>query len=94
MHGSSVFLIALFTSILTATGVTYLMQRYHVLTVTAVEAQEVLAPMLVGLSEADVGRAHDEIDELAQPDFRDDAVKSRMPIADDAEAEPARAKIA
>jgi len=53
MHGSSVFLVALFTSILTATGVTYLMQRYQVFTVAAVEAPEVLAPMLVGLSEAD-----------------------------------------
>jgi serine/threonine-protein kinase len=53
MHGSSVVLIALITSALTALGVTYLMQRYQVFPVATVEAQQVLAPMLVGLSEAD-----------------------------------------
>jgi eukaryotic-like serine/threonine-protein kinase len=52
MHGSSVILVSLFTSVLTATGATYLIQRYQVF------AQEVVvhptpAPMLVGLSEAD-----------------------------------------
>lgn len=52
MHGSSVVLIALLTSALTATGTTYLIQRYRVF--PAVEAARAVAvPQLVGLSEAD-----------------------------------------
>jgi serine/threonine-protein kinase len=49
MHGSSVVLTALFTSVLTATGTTYLIERYDVLR----PPREILAPGLVGLSEAD-----------------------------------------
>lgn len=52
MHGSSVVLVALFTSALTATGTTYLIQRYQVFPpVTAV--RQVAVPQLIGLSEAD-----------------------------------------
>ena len=52
MHGSSVVLISLFTSILTATGTAYLVQRYDVFPNT-VAPRQVHAPLLVGLSEAD-----------------------------------------
>jgi serine/threonine-protein kinase len=52
MHGSSVVLIALLTSALTATGTTYLVQRYEVFPTLRVE-RTVSAPALVGLSEGD-----------------------------------------
>lgn len=52
MHGSSVVLISLFTSILTTTGATYLIQRYQVFAPEPV-ARATPAPMLVGLTEAD-----------------------------------------
>lgn len=52
MHGSSVILLSLFTSALTTTGATYLIQRYQVFTPEPV-ARSTPAPMLVGLSEAD-----------------------------------------
>jgi len=54
MHGSSVVLLTLFTSILTATGTTYLVQRYDVFPpAQPAPVQLTLAPTLVGLSEAD-----------------------------------------
>jgi beta-lactam-binding protein with PASTA domain len=52
MHGSSVVLLTLFTSVLTATGTTYLVQRYQVFPQDA-PVHQAVAPMLVGLSEAD-----------------------------------------
>lgn len=59
MHGSSIFLIAFFTSILTATGTVYVIERLHLLE----PAQEALSevPDVQGLSEADARenlRAH------------------------------------
>lgn len=52
MHGSSVVLVALLTSALTATGTTYLIQRYNVF--PQPEAlRQVPMPELVGLPEAD-----------------------------------------
>lgn len=63
MQGSSVVLVALFTSVLTATGTTYLIQRYQVfLPPTAI--RQVAVPKLVGLSEADA-RANGEVLGLA-----------------------------
>ena len=54
MHGSSVVLLTLFTSVLTATGTTYLVQRYDVFPrPQEAPVHQALAPMLVGLSEAD-----------------------------------------
>lgn len=66
MHGSSVVLVALVTSALTATGTTYLIQRYRVFPPVAVPAaaRQVAVPNLVGLSEADA-RANAEALELA-----------------------------
>lgn len=52
MHGSSVVLISLFTSALTTTGATYLIQRYQVFAPEPV-ARVTPAPVLVGLTEAD-----------------------------------------
>ena len=52
MHGSSVVLISLFTSVLTAAGATYVMQRYQVFPAPQT-VREVAAPALVGLSEGD-----------------------------------------
>lgn len=52
MHGSSVILLSLFTSVLTTTGATYLIQRYQVFP-QETAAHQAAAPMLVGLSEAD-----------------------------------------
>lgn len=55
MHGSTVFLIAFFTSILTATGTVYVIERFEMLPrekkEQAVEVRDV--PDLQGLSEAD-----------------------------------------
>jgi eukaryotic-like serine/threonine-protein kinase len=54
MHGSSVVLLTLFTSVLTATGTTYLVQRYEVFPPPQqAPVHQAVAPMLVGLSEAD-----------------------------------------
>ncbi len=53
MQGSSVVLVALFTSVITAAGATYLLQRYPVFPPVAAAPREVPAPSLVGLSEAD-----------------------------------------
>lgn len=64
MHGSSVVLVALFTSALTATGTTYLIQRYQVFPPVPVAARQVAVPPLVGLSEADA-RANAEALQLA-----------------------------
>lgn len=65
MHGSSVVLVALLTSALTATGTTYLLQRYQVFpAVPPVAARQVAVPQLVGLSEADA-RANAEALQLA-----------------------------
>jgi eukaryotic-like serine/threonine-protein kinase len=63
MHGSSVVLIALCTSALTATGTTYVLHRYQVFPPLEVERQ-VPAPQLVGLSEADA-RANAQALQLA-----------------------------
>jgi len=52
MHGSSVILLSLFTSVLTTTGATYLIQRYQVFSQEPAP-HSALAPLLVGLSEAD-----------------------------------------
>ncbi|MEO8180750.1 MAG: PASTA domain-containing protein [Deltaproteobacteria bacterium] len=52
MHGSSVILLSLFTSVLTATGATYVLQRYQMFP-GELTSHPALAPMLVGLSEAD-----------------------------------------
>ena len=62
MHGSSVVLIALLTSILTATGTAYVIQRYHVF--PAEDGRVVPAPQLVGLAEADA-RANAQALQLA-----------------------------
>jgi len=52
MHGSSVVLLTLFTSVLTATGTTYLVQRYQVFHQEP-PVPHAVVPLLVGLSEAD-----------------------------------------
>lgn len=52
MHGSSVILLSLFTSVLTTTGATYLIQRYQVFA-PEMAPHLATAPTLVGLSEAD-----------------------------------------
>jgi beta-lactam-binding protein with PASTA domain len=52
MHGSSVILLSLFTSVLTTAGATYLIQRYQVFPQETVPHSSP-APLLVGLSEAD-----------------------------------------
>lgn len=52
MHGSSVVLVALLTSVATAAGTTYLIQRYDVFPEPQV-VRDVAMPELVGLSEAD-----------------------------------------
>jgi serine/threonine-protein kinase len=65
MHGSSVVLLTLFTSVLTATGTTYLVQRYEVFPHPQEAPVHVaVAPVLVGLSEADA-RANTAALELA-----------------------------
>lgn len=64
MHGSSVVLVALVTSALTATGTTFLIQRYQVFPPVAVAVRQVALPQLVGLSEADA-RANAEALQLA-----------------------------
>jgi eukaryotic-like serine/threonine-protein kinase len=54
MHGSSVVLLTLVTSVLTATGTTYLVQRYEVFPPPQqAPVHQAVAPILVGLSEAD-----------------------------------------
>jgi eukaryotic-like serine/threonine-protein kinase len=62
MHGSTLVLVSLLTSVLTTTGTTYLLQRYDVL--PHAPQVEVVVPQLVGLSEADA-RANARTLELA-----------------------------
>jgi eukaryotic-like serine/threonine-protein kinase len=52
MHGSSVVLLSLFTSVVTTAAATYLIQRYQVFP-QETPPHSAPAPMLVGLSEAD-----------------------------------------
>jgi len=52
MHGSSVILLSLFTSVLTTIGASYVIQRYQVFP-QETAPHLATAPMLVGLSEAD-----------------------------------------
>jgi beta-lactam-binding protein with PASTA domain len=52
MHGSSVILLSLFTSVLTSIGASYLIQRYQVFPQDT-PARLATAPTLVGLSETD-----------------------------------------
>jgi eukaryotic-like serine/threonine-protein kinase len=52
MHGSSVVLIALLTSAVTATGTTFLIQKYRVFSAIE-EVRAAAVPGLLGLSEAD-----------------------------------------
>ncbi len=52
MHGSSVILVSLFTSVLTTTGATYLIQRYQVFP-QETPPRSTPAPSLLGLTEAD-----------------------------------------
>ena len=40
-------------------------------------AQRDVEDLGVRLAESDVGRAHDEVDEVGEPDRRDDAMESR-----------------
>jgi serine/threonine-protein kinase len=53
MNGSSVFLIAFFTSILTATGTVYLIERLHLLEPPREQVELAEVPDLKGLSEMD-----------------------------------------
>jgi len=73
MHGSSVVLLSLFTSVLTTTGATYLLQRYQMFPGEAT-AHPTSAPTLVGLSEADA-RANTVALQLAL------LVEGREPVA-------------
>ena len=63
MHGSSVVLLSLFTSVLTTTGATYLIQRYQVFPQEAPQ-HSTPAPALMGLTEADA-RANAQALQLA-----------------------------
>lgn len=53
MHGSTVFLVAMFTSALTAAGTVYVVQRYNVLPAPQQHVETVTVPQLQGLAEAD-----------------------------------------
>jgi beta-lactam-binding protein with PASTA domain len=53
MHGSSVFLLAFLTSIATATGTVYFIQRYNVIPPRVQAAAESVVPDLRGATEAD-----------------------------------------
>ncbi len=53
MHASSVVLVAMLTSVVTATGTVYLVERYHILPPAVEASAEAVVPEFVGLSEAD-----------------------------------------
>jgi serine/threonine-protein kinase len=53
MHGSSVFLIALLTSVASAAGTVYFIQKYNVIQPKVQAAPEAVAPDLRGVTEAD-----------------------------------------
>jgi len=53
MHGSSVVLIAMLTSALTAAGTVYVLQHYEVMRGETKQSQTVAVPQFQGLSEAD-----------------------------------------
>jgi serine/threonine-protein kinase len=53
MHGSSVFLIALLTSVASAAGTVYLIQRYNIIPAHVQAAPEAVVPDLRGVTEAD-----------------------------------------
>ena len=59
MHGSSVVLIAMLTSALTAAGTVFVLQRYQVMPGDTKQAENVAVPQFQGLSEADARKNAD-----------------------------------
>jgi serine/threonine-protein kinase len=64
MHASTVFLIAFFTSVLTASGTAYVFERFDVLGKTQQPTPETVVPDLRGFTEADA-RANTQSSDLA-----------------------------
>jgi serine/threonine-protein kinase len=75
MHGSTVFLIAFFTSVLTAGGTVYAIERFDVFHRQAAPVADTIVPNLLGFSEADA-RANVQASHLTL------LVASREPSAD------------